>query len=104
MLRRVATDFCPRCRHSVWRRYPALGERRIGQGNEHLRDGRLGEQGGWVVRCAICAKDTVVTIRMRIAGEEVTFRRCSGCERNEWVAGAGEQSLDDILDLVRVSR
>jgi hypothetical protein len=57
-----------------------------------------------IVHCAICAKDTVVTIRMRIGGEDVTFRRCSGCERNEWVDGVGHRSLSDILDLVRVSR
>lgn len=56
------------------------------------------------MQCAICAKDTMVTIRMRIAGEDVTFRRCSCCERNEWTAGAAEQTLDDILDLVRVAR
>jgi NMD protein affecting ribosome stability and mRNA decay len=56
------------------------------------------------VRCAVCAKDSVVTIRMRIGGEDVTFRRCSQCERNQWIDADGERSLDDILDLVRVSR
>ena len=56
------------------------------------------------MRCSICAKETVVTIRMRIGGEDVTFRRCSSCERNEWLDNGGARSLGDILELARITR
>lgn len=49
--------------------------------------------------CAGCAKDSVVTIRMRVGGEEVTFRRCSRCEVNVWEGVAGELGLERVLEL-----
>ena len=49
-------------------------------------------------------RSDLVTIRMRIAGEEVTFRRCARCESNVWEAGAGRISLESVLDLARVTR
>lgn len=54
--------------------------------------------------CTGCAQDTVVTIRMRIAGEEITFRRCAKCEANVWEGGEGRISLEEVLDLARVAR
>ena len=52
--------------------------------------------------CSRCAKGSVVTIRMRIAGREVVFHRCSRCEANSWQDDAGVMSLGDVLELARV--
>ena len=44
--------------------------------------------------CTGCAKDTVVAILMRIAGDDIVFRRCSRCEANIWEDVDGEITLD----------
>lgn len=57
--------------------------------------------------CAGCTdndRTDVITIRMHIAGDEVTFRRCGRCETNVWEGGGGRISLEEVLDLARVSR
>ncbi len=54
--------------------------------------------------CNGCAGANDVAIRMRIGGEEIVFRRCSKCEVNQWEAGTGEISLDEVLELARSSR
>ncbi len=57
--------------------------------------------------CAACtgsAEAEVISIRMRIAEEEITFRRCARCEVNVWEAGEARISLEEVLDLARVSR
>jgi hypothetical protein len=56
------------------------------------------------MHCANCSKDTVVSIRMRVGGEDVTFRRCSLCETNQWDALDGEKGLDEILELAKAGR
>jgi hypothetical protein len=54
--------------------------------------------------CTGCAKAVLITIRMRIAGREIVFRRCSKCESNEWVDDVGVLSLDEVLQLARAGR
>lgn len=55
--------------------------------------------------CTGCAQEsTIIAIRMRIGGEEVTFRRCARCESNVWEGQAGRISLDRVLDLARAAR
>ncbi len=54
--------------------------------------------------CTGCAKVGLVTIRMRVAGREIVFRRCSKCEANMWHDGAADLSLDEVLELARAGR
>ena len=54
--------------------------------------------------CTGCAKAVLITIRMRVAGREIVFRRCSKCESNTWQDDAGNLSLDEVLELARVAR
>jgi hypothetical protein len=51
--------------------------------------------------CAGCAKTVLITIRMRVAGREIVFHRCSKCEANTWKDDARVLSLDEVLDLAR---
>jgi hypothetical protein len=58
-----------------------------------------------MLACTGCAQDgPVITIRMRIAGHEVTFHRCNRCESNTWEEDGGVLSLDEVLELARASR
>jgi excinuclease UvrABC ATPase subunit len=54
--------------------------------------------------CTGCAGANVVSIRMRIAGEEIVFKRCSKCEVNRWADESGEITLDEVLELARSTR
>jgi hypothetical protein len=54
--------------------------------------------------CTGCAKTALITIRMRVAGRELVFRRCNKCEANQWQDDAGELSLDEVLALARAGR
>ncbi|MGQ0825206.1 MAG: hypothetical protein ACT4OX_09315 [Actinomycetota bacterium] len=55
--------------------------------------------------CTGCAHDgPVITIRMRIAGHDVTFHRCGRCESNTWEEDGGVLSLDEVLELARAGR
>lgn len=56
------------------------------------------------MQCSRCAKDGMVEIRMKIAGEDVTFRRCGRCEAKHWLSADGPVSLSRVLDLARVVR
>ena len=52
--------------------------------------------------CTGCAKTVLITIRMRVAGREIVFHRCSKCEANTWQDDAGVLSLTEVLELARV--
>jgi hypothetical protein len=55
------------------------------------------------MRCRICSKGSLIEIRMRIAGEELTFRRCGRCESQSWTTPDGQVTLRHVLELARVS-
>jgi hypothetical protein len=54
--------------------------------------------------CTGCAKEALITIRMRIAAREIVFSRCSRCESNSWQDDAGDLTLAQVLELARASR
>ena len=54
------------------------------------------------MHCSKCAKGTLVEIRMRIAGSDVTFRRCGRCDTQVWETVEGPVALAEVLDLARV--
>ena len=54
--------------------------------------------------CAVCGRSETVSIRMRVGGEEITFRRCARCEANAWEGEDGRLSLDRVLELARTAR
>ena len=54
-----------------------------------------------MTKCTTCAKDRLITIRMRIAGRDVVFQRCSACETNTWQENAGAVPLARVLELAR---
>jgi hypothetical protein len=45
-----------------------------------------------------------MTIRMRIAEQDLVFRRCPACESNTWTSDGGVLSLAKVLDRVRAGR
>jgi len=53
------------------------------------------------MRCPTCTKTALIEIRMHVAGSELTFRRCGGCEVQTCEAPAGAIPLDRVLELVR---
>ena len=53
------------------------------------------------MRCPACAKGSIIEIRMRVAGSELTFRRCGRCEAQTWQAPEGVVPLTRVLELVR---
>ena len=54
--------------------------------------------------CAVCGQSETVSIRMKVGGEEITFRRCARCEANAWEGEEGRLSLDRVLELARDTR
>jgi hypothetical protein len=54
--------------------------------------------------CTGCAREALITIRMRIAAKDIVFRRCSRCEANSWQDDAGDLTLAEVLDLARAAR
>lgn len=56
------------------------------------------------MRCARCAKGSLVEIRMRVGESDLVFRRCGKCEAQGWEAAEGDVSLKRVLDLARVPR
>lgn len=56
------------------------------------------------MQCGRCAKGRLVEIRMRIADNDVVFRRCGRCEAQAWEGAEGQLSLKRVLDLARVPR
>lgn len=61
--------------------------------------GRL--EGGWEMHCERCGKATVIEIRMQVAEQDITFRRCGNCEAQGWEDADGGLPLDRVLDLAR---
>ena len=51
-------------------------------------------------KCGRC-NVSPITIRMRIAGREVVFERCSSCELNTWHDGNGALVLTNVLAMAR---
>jgi hypothetical protein len=72
---------------------------RNGVDNNHRRS--VGRHGMLV--CTGCAKTVLITIRMRVAGREIVFHRCSKCEANTWQDDSGVLSLTEVLDLARAA-
>jgi hypothetical protein len=68
-----------------------------------MRMQQRAEQGCFMI-CAVCGQSETVSIRMRVGGEEITFRRCARCEANAWEGEEGLLSLDRVLELARASR
>jgi hypothetical protein len=67
-------------------------------------DTRAGQQwGGWVMRCPSCSKGSVIEIRMRINGEELTFRRCGRCEAKSWTTADRDVPLSHVLELAKAT-
>jgi hypothetical protein len=54
--------------------------------------------------CTGCAKEALITIRMRIAARDIVFRRCAKCESNSWEDDGGDLTLAQVLDLARAAR
>ena len=54
--------------------------------------------------CAVCGQSETVSIRMRVGGEDITFRRCARCEANAWEGEDGRLTLDRVLELARTPR
>jgi hypothetical protein len=54
--------------------------------------------------CTGCAKEALITIRMRIAARDIVFRRCARCESNSWQDDAGDLTLAQVLELARAAR
>jgi hypothetical protein len=53
------------------------------------------------MRCPTCTKGSIIEIRMQIAGEELTFRRCGRCEAQSWTTADGRVPLSRVLELAR---
>jgi hypothetical protein len=53
------------------------------------------------MRCPTCKKGSIIEIRMQIAGEELTFRRCGRCEAQSWTTAAGHVPLSRVRELAR---
>ena len=53
------------------------------------------------MQCSRCARQGMVEIRMKIAGEDVLFHSCGRCESKVWSGTDGPMSLDRVLDLAR---
>jgi hypothetical protein len=54
------------------------------------------------MRCAACEKGALIEIRMTVAGEELTFRRCGRCEAQGWESIEGSITLGRVLELARL--
>jgi hypothetical protein len=53
-----------------------------------------------MTKCRHC-EVSPISIRMRIAGREIVFQRCSSCEANTWHDDDGNLSLTRVLELAR---
>lgn len=51
--------------------------------------------------CPSCSTGAVIEIRMTIAGEELTFRRCGRCDAQTWTTPDGLVPLSRVLELAR---
>jgi hypothetical protein len=57
--------------------------------------------GGLGMRCTRCSKGSFIEIRMHVAGEDLTFRRCGRCENQMWEGVDGPMPLTTVLELAR---
>ena len=48
-----------------------------------------------------CNDTPLMTIRMRVAGRDLVFKRCSVCESNIWRDEAGVVPLTRVLEIAR---
>lgn len=55
------------------------------------------------MRCSNCHNGSIIEIRMEIAGEELTFRRCGHCEAQSWVNPDGHVPLSHVLEMARAT-
>jgi len=55
------------------------------------------------MRCPSCAKGSIIEIHMRVAGSELTFRRCGCCEAQTWEGPEGVVPLIRVLELVQAT-
>lgn len=55
------------------------------------------------MHCPSCAKGSIIEIRMQIAGEDLTFRRCGRCELQSWTNPDGSVPLSRVLELARAT-
>ncbi len=55
------------------------------------------------MRCPSCSTAAIIEIRMLIAGEELTFRRCGRCEWQSWTNPDGRVPLSRVLELARTA-
>jgi hypothetical protein len=53
------------------------------------------------MHCPSCAKGSIIEIRMRVSGSDLTFRRCGRCEDQTWETPEGVIPLTRVLELVR---
>jgi hypothetical protein len=53
-----------------------------------------------MTNCTKCEQNQV-TIRMRIAGRDIVFHSCSGCEAKTWHDESGSIPLTRVLELAR---
>jgi len=53
------------------------------------------------MQCPSCSKGSLVEIRMRVSGPDLTFRRCGRCEEKTWTAGDSHVPLSQVLELAR---
>jgi hypothetical protein len=53
--------------------------------------------------CPSCTNGSFIEIRMRINGEELTFRRCARCEAKTWATADGRVPLSEVLELARTT-
>lgn len=56
------------------------------------------------MHCTRCSAPGMVEIRMKIDGDDVTFRRCGRCEAKTWESVEGPLTLSRVLDKARVVR
>lgn len=55
------------------------------------------------MRCPSCTNGSIIEIRMQIAGEDLTLRRCGRCERQSWTNPEGRVPLSRVLELARTA-
>jgi hypothetical protein len=53
------------------------------------------------MHCRSCSNDSIIEIRMQIAGEQLTFHRCGRCEAQSWSTTDGRVPLSRVLQLAR---
>ena len=53
--------------------------------------------------CPRCSDTATITIRMRIAGRDLAFRRCSACDSNTWSEHATVVTLARVLELAHTA-